>query len=231
MLAVLVGALVLAALGGLTYLWWYGGYGGPIDWIMHTSRHARRDRKVVALTFDDGPDPVRTPALLDALRDLDVKATFFVVGRAVEKHPEIVQRMAAEGHEIGNHTYHHLYLPLHRHRTVEHELRAADRAIEDATGITPTLARPPWGARRPSTVRAFARVAKKVVLWDVNSYDWKGRPPQEVIERVLERARPGSFILMHEARENGETTIDIVRRLVPALRARGLSPVTVSAAA
>ncbi|HEY4059988.1 MAG TPA: polysaccharide deacetylase family protein [Kofleriaceae bacterium] len=232
MLAILVGVLVLGALGGLTYLFWYGGYGGPIDWAMHTTRYApRNDKKpVVALTFDDGPDPIRTPALLDALRDLDVKATFFVVGREVERHPEIVERMAAEGHEIGNHTFHHVYLPLHRHRTVEHELRATDRAVEDATGVTPTLARPPWGARRPSTVRAFARLAKKVVLWDVNSFDWKGKPPVEVVERVMDRAKPGSIILLHEAREEGETTIDIVRRLVPVLRARGFQLATVSQA-
>lgn len=231
LIAILVGALILGALGGLTYLWWYGGYGGPIDWVMHTVRHAPRGgTPTIALTFDDGPDPIRTPALLDALRDLDVKATFFVVGRAVQKHPEIVQRMAAEGHEIGNHTFHHLYLPLHRHRTVEHELRAADRAIEAATGVTPTLARPPWGARRPSTVRAFARLAKKVVLWDVNSYDWKNKPSGDVIARVVDRAKPGSIILMHEARENGETTIDIVRRLVPVLRAKGFQLATVSAA-
>ena len=223
-------ALGIAALLGLGYLFWYGGYGGPIDWIMRTDRHGSRQRKVVALTFDDGPDPLRTPALLDALAELDAPATFFVVGRDARKHPRIVRRIADAGHEIGNHTYHHRYLPFARRRSVEHELRATDRAIEDITGVVPKVARPPWGARRPATVRAFARLAKRLVLWDVNSYDWKGRSAHAIVERVLDRTRSGSIVLMHEARAGGEETIAAVRMLVPALRARGFTLVTASEA-
>ncbi|MGE0403149.1 MAG: polysaccharide deacetylase family protein [Kofleriaceae bacterium] len=227
----LVGLVVgLAALVGLGYLFFYGGYGGPIDWIMGTDRHGPRARKVVALTFDDGPDPARTPALLDALAELGAPATFFVVGRDVRKSPGIVRRIAEAGHELGNHTYHHRYLPFVRRRSVEHELRATDRAIEDAAGVTPKVARPPWGARRPATVRAFARLAKRLVLWDVNSYDWKGRAAPEIVERVLARVKSGSIVLMHEARDGGEVTIDAVRMLVPALRARGYELVTASEA-
>lgn len=222
--------LGIAASIGLGYLYFYGGYGGPIDWLMHTDRHGPRARKVVALTFDDGPDPVRTPALLDALDELAAPATFFVVGRDVRKHPAIVRRIAETGHELGNHTYHHRYLPLARRRSVEHELRATDRAIEEAAGVVPVIARPPWGARRPSTVRAFARLAKRLVLWDVNSYDWKGRPAENIVQRVLERVTSGSIVLMHEARDGGEVTIDAVRMLVPALRARGFELVTASEA-
>jgi peptidoglycan/xylan/chitin deacetylase (PgdA/CDA1 family) len=220
---------VLALLVGL-YLLCYGGYSGPIDWLMRTVRHAPRDRQVVALTFDDGPDPVRTPALLDALAELDAPATFFVLGDVVDANVEIMQRMTREGHEVGNHTYCHRYLPLARSRSVERELRATDRAVERATGVVPVLARPPWGGRSPWTVRAFRRLAKRLVLWDVNSYDWKGKPASEVVERVLARARAGSIILMHEAREGGEVTVEAVRLLVPALRARGFELVTVSTA-
>jgi peptidoglycan/xylan/chitin deacetylase (PgdA/CDA1 family) len=224
---VLVGiAIILTAL----YLLCYGGYGGPVDWLMGTVRHAPRDRQVVALTFDDGPDPVTTPALLDVLADLGVPATFFVVGEGVDANPAVVHRIAREGHELGNHTYCHRYLPLARARSVEYELRETDRAVERAAGVTPTIGRPPWGGRSPWTVRAFTRLAKRLVLWDVNSYDWKGKSAREVVDRVLDRARPGSIILMHEAREGGATTIEAVRMLVPALRARGFELVTVSAA-
>jgi peptidoglycan/xylan/chitin deacetylase (PgdA/CDA1 family) len=212
------------------YLLCYGGFGGPIDWLMRTQRHLRRDRKIVALTFDDGPDPIRTPALLDVLAEAQAPATFFLLGDAVELHPGVVTRMANEGHELGNHTYCHRYLPLARSRSVERELARTDRAIADATGQVPTVARPPWGGRSPWTVRAFARLAKRLVLWDVNSYDWKGKPADEVVARVLERTRPGSIILMHEARDGGEVTIEAVRRLIPALRARGYQLVTVSGA-
>jgi peptidoglycan/xylan/chitin deacetylase (PgdA/CDA1 family) len=223
---------VLGVVGVLVgiYLLYYGGYSGPIDWLMRTVRHGPRDRPVVALTFDDGPDPVRTPALLDALAELDAPATFFVVGDIVDANAEVVRRIAREGHELGNHTYSHRYLPLARSRSVERELRATDRAVERATGIVPALARPPWGGRSPWTVRAFRRLAKRLVLWDVNSDDWKGAPAREVVERVLERTRPGSIILMHEARDHGEVTVEAVRLLVPALRARGYQLMTVSAA-
>ncbi len=217
-----------AALVGLLYLFCYGGFGGPVDWIMKTQLHGDRGLSRVALTFDDGPDPAHTPALLDALAELHVKATFFVLGAEVDKHPALVRRMVAEGHELGNHTYTHRYLPLARSKNVMKELAATDRAIAQATGIVTTLARPPYGGRSPKTVRAFVRAAKRLVLWDVNSFDWKGKPAPDVVERVLERTRAGSIILMHEARQGGDVTIDAVRLLVPALRARGLEPVTVS---
>jgi peptidoglycan-N-acetylglucosamine deacetylase len=213
-------ALGGSAVVGLLYLLCYGGYGGPVDWLMRTERHGARAGNRIALTFDDGPDPLRTPALLDALAALDVKATFFVTGDQVDAHPELAARIAREGHVLGNHTYSHRYLPLARSRSVERELRATDRAIVRATGRVPALARPPYGGR-------FDRAAKRCVLWDINSFDWKGAPAPAIAERVLERARPGSIVLMHEAREGGEVTVEAVRLLVPALRARGFELVTV----
>ncbi len=108
------------------------------------------------------------------------------------------------------------------------ELAAADAAIERATGVVPVLARPPYGGRSPFTVRAFARGGKRVVLWDVNSFDWKGAPADDVARRVLQRARPGSIVLLHEARDGGDVTVDAVRMLVPELRALGFELTTVS---
>ena len=218
------------ASAGLGYLLCYGGYEGPVDWAMHTDTHGSRDRRVVALTFDDGPDPAHTPALLDTLRELDAPATFFLLGRQVDAHPALAARIAREGHELGNHTYSHRYLPLARSRSVAGELAATDTAIARATGTTPALARPPYGGRSPSNVRAFARAGKRLVLWDVNSFDWKGAPADEVARRVLARVRPGSLVLLHEARAGGEVTIEAVRLLVPELRARGYELVTASRA-
>jgi peptidoglycan/xylan/chitin deacetylase (PgdA/CDA1 family) len=219
-----------AAIVGLLYLLCYGGCEGPIDWIMGTDPHGDRARPRIALTFDDGPHPVHTAPLLDALAELGAPATFFVVGRDVDKNPALVARMVRDGHEIGNHTYRHRYLPLARSRSVEHELRATDRAIARAAGVIPKIARPPWGGRSPRNVRVFQRLHTRVVLWDVNSFDWKGKPARRVVDRVLDRSRAGSIILMHEARDGGETTIEAVRMLVPALRARGFELVTVSRA-
>lgn len=232
----LVVVLGTGALAGGVYLAWYGGFGGPIDRWLGSERHGPRDAPRIALTFDDGPDPAHTPALLDALAELRVPATFFVVGRAVEAHPALCARMVREGHEIGNHTYSHRYLPLAGRASVEAELRATDLAIARATQTTQTtqvgqvtgLARPPYGARRRSTVRTFARLAKRFVLWDVNSFDWKGAPPPEIAARVVERVRPGSIVLLHEARDGGAETVAAVRLLVPALRARGYELATAS---
>src|SRR4051812_45968291 len=157
MLPLLLAPLAPGAAVGLAYLVCYGGYEGPVDWAMHTDVHGSRDTRRIALTFDDGPDPARTPALLDALAELGAPATFFLLGPAVAKNPEPAARIAREGHEIGNHTQNHRYLPLVRGSSVERELAEADAAIERATGVVPTLARPPYGGRSPFTVRAFAR--------------------------------------------------------------------------
>lgn len=223
-------ALLLAPplVGGLAYLFCYGGFEGPIDWAMNTATHGSRDRPRVALTFDDGPDPRHTPALLDTLAELQAPATFFVLGERVDRHPQLTARIAGDNHEVGNHTYSHPYLPLARSRRVAAELAAADGAIERATGIVPSLARPPYGGRSPRNVRVFDRAAKRLVLWDVNSFDWKGITADAIVARVLARVRPGSIILLHEARDGGEVTIDAVRMLVPALRARGYELSTVS---
>ena len=218
------------ASAGLGYLVCYGGYEGPVDWAMRTDVHGSRDRREVALTFDDGPDPARTPALLDALAELHAPATFFLLGSRVDANPELTARIAREGHELGNHTYHHRYLPLVRSRRVAGELAATDAAIRRATGTVPALARPPYGGRSPSNVRAFARAGKRLVLWDVNSFDWKGAGAADIAHRVLARVRPGSVVLLHEARPGGEATVEAVRLLVPELRARGYELVTASRA-
>ena len=229
MLPLLLAPLVPGAVAGLGYLVCYGGLEGPVDWAMDTTVHGDRERRTIALTFDDGPDPDRTPALLDLLAELDVPATFFVLGRCADAHPELCARMAREGHELGNHTYNHPYLPLQRSRAVAAELAKTDAAIARATGITPTLARPPYGGRSPRNVAAFARAGKRVVLWDLNSFDWKGAPGADVAQRIVERARPGSIILMHDGGRDHDGTLDAVRLAVPAMRERGYTFATVSA--
>lgn len=228
MVELIIIVLVAVVAVGLGWLLCYGGVSGPVDWVMHTTQHGPRARRSVALTFDDGPDPGRTPALLDALAELDCKATFFCCGANVDAEPALARRIAGEGHELGNHTYTHRYLPTTRAKSVEKELRLTDRAIEKATGVTPRVARPPWGGRSPWNVRVFRRLAKRVVLWDVNSRDWRGAPASEVCERVLARAKPGSIILMHDGGREGATTVDAVKLIVPALRERGYEVTTVS---
>lgn len=220
--------LAVPAAVGLSYLFCYGGFEGPIDWAMDTVTHGSRDHRRIALTFDDGPDPVHTPRVLDRLAALDVRATFFVVGSKVAAYPDLVRRIVAEGHELGNHTYNHRYLPLQRSQTVRDELARTDDAIARVTGSVPRLARPPYGGRSPRNVRAFARAGKQLVLWDVNSWDWKGAPPADTAARVLARVRPGSIVLMHDI---CASTPDALRLIVEALRGQDYELATVSAVA
>ncbi len=221
----MLGLLAVPAAVGLSYLFCYGGFEGPIDWAMDTTVHASRDRRKIALTFDDGPDPEHTPPLLDTLAELGVKATFFVVGHKVLAHPELLVRIAREGHEIGNHTYNHPYLPLTRSRAVLDEIARTDAVIRDITGTVPRLARPPYGGRSPRNVRAFARAGKQLVLWDVNSFDWKGKPPVDVAARVMSRVRPGSIVLLHDT---CPATSASVRHIVEGVRAQSYALDTVS---
>ena len=221
----MLGLLAVPAAVGLSYLFCYGGFEGPIDWAMGTTTHGSRDHRRIALTFDDGPDPEHTPRVLDVLAALELKATFFLVGSKVDAHPDLVARIVREGHELGNHTYHHRYLPLTRSRTVADELARTDAAIMRVTGAVPRFARPPYGGRSTRNVRAFAAAGKQLVLWDVNSFDWKGKPPEEVADRVLSRVRPGSIILMHDVCPH---TPEALRSIVRGLLARDYAAGTVS---
>jgi len=223
----MLGLLAVPAAVGLSYLFCYGGLEGPVDWAMGTTVHTSRDRRLVSLTFDDGPDPEHTPRLLDTLAALGVKATFFVVGAKVERYPAIVERIVAEGHELGNHTYTHRYLPLARSQSVLDELGRTDAAIAAITGAPPRLARPPYGGRSPRNVSAFARAGKQLVLWDVNSFDYKGAPPAYISARVMARVRPGSVLLFHDT---CPTTPAAIERIVRELVARELAVVTVGRA-
>lgn len=223
----MIAAAATALAGVSASLVCYGGVRGPVDWLGDSVHRGRGDGRRMTLTFDDGPHPVHTPALLDVLAAQDVKATFFVVGAAVDAHPALCRRIVAEGHELGNHTYRHAYLPLCRRRDLAREIAATDRAIAAATGQVPSLVRPPYGARTLWTLRALARLGKRVVLWDLNPFDWRGPAAHELAARVVADARPGSIVLLHEARPDGDVTVEAVRRMVPQLRARGFDLTTV----
>jgi peptidoglycan/xylan/chitin deacetylase (PgdA/CDA1 family) len=209
-LALLASMVALTWIAGLAcitltlYLLCYGGLRGPVDWLMcQRAHHGRRDDhdKPIALTFDDGPHATHTPALLAALAQLNVKATFFLVGSKVDANPQLARQIAQAGHEIGNHTYRHLYLPAHTGDTVLRELQQTDRAIARVTGVIPTLVRPPYGARSPLTLRAFAAAV--------------------ISQQVIERAQPGSVVLMHDVGPNGAATVDAVKLIVARLRMSG----------
>jgi len=166
-------------------------FGRPITHVAPTPR-------TVALTFDDGPNPDATPAILDALGERDVKATFFVLGRHAERWPGLVRRVAAEGHAIGNHGYHHRKLHFKSPRYVRDDLSRGTQAIEQAAGVRPALFRAPHGFRSP-WVSAIARsLGQRTVGWSLGVWDSDRPGVDAIVERTVDGARPGSILLLHD---------------------------------
>lgn len=194
------------------------------SWYLRMRCRARRAGRRVALTFDDGPDPQRTPAVLDLLARQEVRATFFVVGARAEAHPELVRRMATEGHVVGNHSYTHSWrFPLRSlGRTVE-ELRRTGEVLHRITGRQPRLFRPPFGVTNPTIARAVRRLGLDPVGWSIRSLDTMGQSPERVAARILRRLHPGAVILLHDRCAGSERLVGL---LVEGLRSRGLEPVT-----
>jgi peptidoglycan/xylan/chitin deacetylase (PgdA/CDA1 family) len=175
----------------------------------------------IALTFDDGPDPAATPALLDLLKSENISATFFCIGKNVAAHPELAARIVAEGHLIGNHTYHHAWwTPLLMHRQLLAELKLAQQAIQSATGTTPIYMRPPVGHTNPHYAGVLKKLNMQMIGWDVRSMDTRW-PAEKVIARVLRQTHPGSIILLHDGLSTPERIHQIIPPLIHTLRSRG----------
>jgi peptidoglycan/xylan/chitin deacetylase (PgdA/CDA1 family) len=156
------------------------------------------DASAIALTFDDGPNPAATPALLALLERYNAKATFFLIGRNVRTFPALAKEIAARGHVIGNHTETHPRLAFLPPARIADELSRCDDAIEAATGKKPRWMRPPFGFRGPQLGGVVRRHGSAgVVMWSVWARDWKPQPPEPVIQR-LRRVGGGDIVLLHD---------------------------------
>lgn len=169
---------------------------GLHDWLVPGAVW-RVDAPHVVLTFDDGPDPVRTPRLLDVLAQARARAVFFVVGERVREHPDLVKRMADEGHQIGNHSWSHPFMPRLGRRRIEAEIDRCQEAVREITGTAPTVARPPYGMRDYRYYRVLRERALTPVLWSRNLRDYYGSQPPALVRR-LNKSKPGEIILCHD---------------------------------
>jgi peptidoglycan/xylan/chitin deacetylase (PgdA/CDA1 family)/GT2 family glycosyltransferase len=195
--------------------------------------HGATTRRVVALTFDDGPNDPYTSQILDILKREHVRATFFLIGENVRRFPRTAARIAREGHAIGNHSDHHVddlaLKPVARQRV---EVERAEQAIHAATGLYPRLFRPPHGLRSPWLIHTLARDSMVVVTWNEAPGDWNRMTVGRLIEATLREAHQGSIILLHDGMnlEHGADQSQTVRALpgiIQGLKARGLGFVTV----
>jgi peptidoglycan/xylan/chitin deacetylase (PgdA/CDA1 family) len=156
------------------------------------------DRKVVALTFDDGPNPQATPLILDTLGEKGVPATFFVLGSHAERWPELVRRISHEGHQLGNHGYFHRKLQFKSPFYVSRDIRLGIRAIKRAGAPAPRYFRAPHGFRSPWTTPIASSYGERTVGWSLGVWDSDRPGVDEIVRRTLEGVLPGSIVLLHD---------------------------------
>lgn len=189
--------------------------------------------KKIALTFDDGPNPACTPALLDVLAKNEVRATFFMIGRFVREQHELTRRVFEAGHDVANHTYSHPHLPLCLEQRTRHELLDCESALKDAgVGNQNRLFRAPFGARRPATLRIVRELGLTPIQWSVTTFDWKARSAAHIEQNACKRLRGGDVLLFHDGGHTGQNadrkhTVKAVETLLPRLRAEGYQCVTI----
>lgn len=190
------------------------------------------DEKVVALTFDDGPNEPWTSRLLDVLAARDVPATFFQVGRCAERHPDTTRRVLAEGHVLGNHSLSHAFRRYATQPRQEEEIRRGQEVLRDIAGVTPLLYRPPWLCHWPWVLDGIARSGSSPVSGTFG-HPWEilQPPAQRLTAGAVRRARPGGMLILHDGREarggpRGQT-VAAVGPLIDALRTQGYRFTTV----
>ncbi|KMK75141.1 polysaccharide deacetylase family protein [Alkalihalobacillus pseudalcaliphilus] len=189
-----------------------------------------RNNRFIALTFDDGPDTYYTPLILDILKEKGVHATFFVVGKQVQKHPDILKRIVEEGHGIGNHTFNHPNLTKTWSEQVQLEIEKTQSLIQDTVGRKPSLIRPPYGAFTKADIGLFNDKGLVNVMWSVDTLDWSGLPAEDILETVLTNAFPGSIVLQHnfQAEEHQlDGSLEALPQMIDELKKRGYTFVTV----
>ncbi|MBQ9801641.1 MAG: polysaccharide deacetylase family protein [Clostridia bacterium] len=184
--------------------------------------------KRIALTFDDGPHPRYTPQILDILAEYGVEATFFSVGSNAEYYPNLISRILAEGHEIGNHTYHHYHTANMKERELREDIIACADALRRLTGETPHLFRPPEGVFNEGIEALCAREGYTIVMWSIDTRDWAHTPVEEIVKNVRENAKDGAIILMHDFIGKNSPTPAALRQIIPMLQESGYEFVTVS---
>ena len=176
----------------------------------------------VAITYDDGPG-AETNRLLDKLKAKNAHASFMVLAPSAEQHTELLKRMKAEGHTIGNHTKSHRQLNTLSYEQVSQEIDAGNAAIKKATGQSTRWVRPPYGATNATVDQVTHDKGVSQALWDVDTVDWKDRNSEHVCSSAVQGARAGSIVLMHDIHP---TTVDAADCVIDGLRAKGLEPVS-----
>ncbi|MCY7377314.1 MAG: polysaccharide deacetylase family protein [Pyrinomonadaceae bacterium] len=224
-LLTLIGATLAVCSGVVWAIVYYLTYAVRSQVLGKTIWSGNARNNSVALTFDDGPAP-DTLEILDILREENMKATFFLIGKQVEKYPEIAKRITDENHQIGNHSYSHpIFLFCGADKT-SRELEKTQEIIKEATGITPKLARPPCGVRSPAYFAAAEELGLQTVQWSDAGFDWKKISAKRIARNVLETVQNNSIVLLHDGdssgKSNRQATVKALPLILRGLKEKGL---------
>jgi peptidoglycan/xylan/chitin deacetylase (PgdA/CDA1 family) len=191
------------------------------------------EEKKVALTFDDGPDDIFTPQILDVLKEKNVKATFFVIGKRAEGYPKVMRRIVDESHLVGNHTWSHPNIMKISLEDAKQEVLKTEKLLKsycDDSADRIKIFRSPYGSIDPERVEFISNIGYKIIAWNVDSLDWKGLSAEEVKTNVLENVTEGSIILQHSAGGEGEDlsgSVEALPEIIDVLKEEGFEFVTI----
>ncbi|MDD5259002.1 MAG: polysaccharide deacetylase family protein [bacterium] len=197
-----------------------------LGWVVG---QAKTSEKVVALTFDDGPNKTYTPQVLEVLKKYNVKATFFICGAYAQYYPELVKQASADGHEIANHSFSHPNLfknKAKRGAVLVNEVKQMNQLIEKLTMIKPAYFRAPYNYMGPETVKAINNIGLIYVSWTFSVKDWEKPAPAVMVDSFNKRLIPGSIVLLHDGGGNRANTVAALPGMIEAARKKGYRFVT-----
>lgn len=197
---------------------------GEITWNVKTNK------KVIALTFDDGPNKAYTNQILEVLKEYNAKATFFVIGENVKRDPTTLKKVHAEGHEIGNHTFTHPKLQNIDSFTLKKEITQTDKIVMKYITQKPIYFRPVGGYYNEEVVKAAVNTNHKIILWSPNQdpRDWNHESAEHIYTHVMNNIQPGDIILLHDGGGDRTETVQAIKKIIPALKKQGYAFLTVS---
>ena len=187
-----------------------------IVWIKDT------DAPNVYLTFDDGPHPKYTPEILDILKAYHSKATFFIIGKQASQYPQIVSRIAREGHAIGLHSYSHNKLIFMYRQQLVDELLTPQKILNEIVGFSPTIFRPPYGYFTPRLLMLSQQLRLTVAMWTLMSYDFNIKiSDQKIVNKVIRQLKDGAIIVFHDGHQNSGRTVRILPKIIEIILQEG----------
>lgn len=208
----MIALIIVLFFGGLMF---YASYSIKSNVYVKAFCKKETSEKVVAITFDDGPDAVQTLKILDVLKEYNVQVCFFCIGSRVENNKELIQRMVREGHLIGNHSYSHTNsFPLYGKHKMSYDLRLCQQKLEEASQEKITFFRPPFGVTNPTIGSLVKKMDFTVIGWSIRSLDTLQSSPEKVLRRVRRQLHPGAVILLHDVLPQSEVLLKMILELL-----------------